>query len=197
MPLIAAGVAFYAFLALVPTLIAAILVYGLVTGPEPGPRSRYTASRRSCPRTRRPCWATRCSTWPPPRTPASASAWSSRCARAVERLGRHRQPHHGRERRPTTRRRPAELRQEARSRPAPDRRRHPRLRVTTSLVAVFPAVANALAHRWVLPGWASRVCGGSSSWSCSWPRSPSSTGWRPTATTRSSSGCPSAPSSPS
>jgi membrane protein len=34
MPLMAAGVAFYAFLALVPTLIAATLVYGLVTGPE-------------------------------------------------------------------------------------------------------------------------------------------------------------------
>jgi membrane protein len=33
MPLMAAGVAFYAFLALVPTLIAATLVYGLVTGP--------------------------------------------------------------------------------------------------------------------------------------------------------------------
>jgi membrane protein len=34
MPLIAAGVAFYAFLSLVPTLIAATLVYGLVTSPE-------------------------------------------------------------------------------------------------------------------------------------------------------------------
>jgi membrane protein len=34
MPLIAAGVAFYAFLSLVPTLIAATLVYGLVTTPE-------------------------------------------------------------------------------------------------------------------------------------------------------------------
>ena len=34
MPLMAAGVAFYAFLSLVPTLIAATLVYGLVTGPE-------------------------------------------------------------------------------------------------------------------------------------------------------------------
>lgn len=33
MPLIAAGVAFYAFLALVPTLIAAMLIYGLVTDP--------------------------------------------------------------------------------------------------------------------------------------------------------------------
>jgi len=33
MPLIAAGVAFYAFLSLVPTLIAATLVYGLVTTP--------------------------------------------------------------------------------------------------------------------------------------------------------------------
>ncbi len=34
MPLMAAGVAFYAFLSLVPTLIAATLVYGLVTSPE-------------------------------------------------------------------------------------------------------------------------------------------------------------------
>ena len=34
MSLIAAGVAFYAFLSLVPTLIAATLVYGLVTTPE-------------------------------------------------------------------------------------------------------------------------------------------------------------------
>jgi membrane protein len=34
MPLMAAGVAFYSFLALVPTLIAATLVYGLVTSPE-------------------------------------------------------------------------------------------------------------------------------------------------------------------
>jgi membrane protein len=34
MPLMAAGVAFYAFLSLVPTLIAATLVYGLVTGPQ-------------------------------------------------------------------------------------------------------------------------------------------------------------------
>jgi membrane protein len=34
MPLMAAGVAFYAFLALVPTLIAATLVYGLVTTPD-------------------------------------------------------------------------------------------------------------------------------------------------------------------
>ncbi len=34
MPLLAAGVAFYAFLSLVPTLIAATLVYGLVTSPE-------------------------------------------------------------------------------------------------------------------------------------------------------------------
>lgn len=34
MPLIAAGVAFYAFLSLVPTLIAATLLYGLVTDPE-------------------------------------------------------------------------------------------------------------------------------------------------------------------
>ncbi len=33
MPLIAAGVAFYAFLSLVPTLIAATLLYGLVTDP--------------------------------------------------------------------------------------------------------------------------------------------------------------------
>ena len=34
MPLMAAGVAFYAFLSLVPTLIAATLVYGLVTSPQ-------------------------------------------------------------------------------------------------------------------------------------------------------------------
>lgn len=34
MPLIAAGVAFYAFLSLVPTLIAATMMYGLVTDPE-------------------------------------------------------------------------------------------------------------------------------------------------------------------
>ena len=34
MALIAAGVAFYAFLALVPTLIAAMLIYGLVTSPS-------------------------------------------------------------------------------------------------------------------------------------------------------------------
>ena len=34
MSLIAAGVAFYAFLALVPTLIAAMLIYGLVTSPS-------------------------------------------------------------------------------------------------------------------------------------------------------------------
>jgi membrane protein len=34
MPLIAAGVAFYAFLSLVPTLIAATMLYGLVTDPE-------------------------------------------------------------------------------------------------------------------------------------------------------------------
>ncbi len=34
MPLMAAGVAFYAFLSLVPTLIAATLVYGLVTTPD-------------------------------------------------------------------------------------------------------------------------------------------------------------------
>ncbi len=33
MPLLAAGVAFYAFLSLVPTLIAAMLIYGLVTSP--------------------------------------------------------------------------------------------------------------------------------------------------------------------
>src|SRR5215211_3981603 len=32
-PLIAAGVAFYAFLAIFPTLIAAILIYGLVADP--------------------------------------------------------------------------------------------------------------------------------------------------------------------
>lgn len=34
LPLIAAGVAFYAFLAIIPTLIAAVLVYGLVSDPE-------------------------------------------------------------------------------------------------------------------------------------------------------------------
>ena len=34
MPLIAAGVAYYGFLAIVPTLIAATLLYGLVTSPE-------------------------------------------------------------------------------------------------------------------------------------------------------------------
>ena len=34
MPLMAAGVAFYAFLSIVPTLIAATLVYGLVTSPQ-------------------------------------------------------------------------------------------------------------------------------------------------------------------
>jgi membrane protein len=33
-PLLAAGVAFYAFLALVPTLIALVLLYGLVSEPE-------------------------------------------------------------------------------------------------------------------------------------------------------------------
>lgn len=34
LPLVAAGVAFYAFLAIIPTLIAAVLVYGLVSDPE-------------------------------------------------------------------------------------------------------------------------------------------------------------------
>jgi membrane protein len=34
LPLVAAGVAFYAFLAIVPTLIATVLVYGLVSDPE-------------------------------------------------------------------------------------------------------------------------------------------------------------------
>ena len=41
--LIAAGVAFYAFLSLVPTLIAATPVYGLVTTPEPRSRARIRA----------------------------------------------------------------------------------------------------------------------------------------------------------
>lgn len=34
LPLVAAGVAFYGFLAMIPTLIAAVLVYGLVSDPE-------------------------------------------------------------------------------------------------------------------------------------------------------------------
>ena len=45
MPLIAAGVAFYSFLALVPTLIAATLVYGLVTNPEDAKRQVQDLSK--------------------------------------------------------------------------------------------------------------------------------------------------------
>jgi membrane protein len=45
MPLIAAGVAFYSFLALVPTLIAATLVYGLVTTPEDAKRQVQDLSK--------------------------------------------------------------------------------------------------------------------------------------------------------
>ena len=45
-PLLAAGVAFYAFLALVPTLIALILLYGLVS--EPADVAAQVESFRFC-----------------------------------------------------------------------------------------------------------------------------------------------------
>ena len=59
MSLIAAGVAFYAFLSLVPTLIAATLVYGLVTTPEQV-RSQVQSLSSMLPRTPPASSASRC-----------------------------------------------------------------------------------------------------------------------------------------
>jgi membrane protein len=49
-PLLAAGVAFYAFLSLFPAMIAAVMTYGLVASPEtvgptPRPSSRVSSTR--------------------------------------------------------------------------------------------------------------------------------------------------------
>ena len=60
-PLLAAGVAFFAFLALFPAMIALVLLYGLVADPaadrRPGRRS-CTAACRRCPRSCSPTSST-------------------------------------------------------------------------------------------------------------------------------------------
>ena len=53
-PLIAAGVAFYAFLAIFPAIIAAVLLYGLVADPSQV-ASRWTRSAPPCRRRPRAC----------------------------------------------------------------------------------------------------------------------------------------------
>ena len=53
LPVVAAGVAFYAWLALIPLAIALVMVYGFVAAvPRPSPSSS-TSSRARCPRTSR------------------------------------------------------------------------------------------------------------------------------------------------
>ena len=51
--LVAAGVAFYGFLAMVPLLGATVLTYGLVASPHAGPRERSESALTRCRRTLR------------------------------------------------------------------------------------------------------------------------------------------------
>ena len=51
MPLLAAGVAFYGFLALFPALIALVLIYGLVADPAQIAEPDRSADRRRCRKT--------------------------------------------------------------------------------------------------------------------------------------------------
>ena len=71
-PLLAAGVAFYAFLALFPSLIATVLIYGLVVRRSRSP-SRSVSSPPGCRRTPASSSPTR-SPWRRPSRPVRASA---------------------------------------------------------------------------------------------------------------------------
>jgi len=76
-PITAAGVAFYGMLALVPTMVALVSIYGLVTSPASRP-SRSRASPGRC-RARRPgSWSTSSSRSPAPTRAASALSWPCR-----------------------------------------------------------------------------------------------------------------------
>ena len=186
MPLIAAGVAFYAFLSLVPTLIAATLVYGLVTTPAQV-QSQISSLSSVLPGDAASLVGKQMASLAESKSTGlgiglvislvlalwSASGGVGNLIAAVNTA------YDEKETRNFFKKRGLALFLTIGAIIV--------FVVTTSLVAVFPAVANALnVSGFARPG--SRACAGSSSCWCSWRRSPCCTASPPTATTPSSVG---------